>query len=368
MLFLLSKPALAETLTLDKALSMAKSQDPVLKQIEANSNALDERAIAVKQLADPKVKLALQNFPTTDLNYTREGMTQIVAGVSQALPKGRTLNYRSREKLALSNIERANYQDRKSEIALAIRKDWFDLYYWKQSAITINKSEKLLKKVIKATESAYGTGGQNTQDIIAAELELSVLEDKKIDINRQIEVITAKLNKWINPISKHTISKELPKLPDLFTYDEIKNNFKNHPRIQSTEAMINAKKQGIKIAEEQYKSGFNLGLNYGLRNGNLANDDDRPDFITAMVSFDIPIFPKKRQDKILSASKYEAASAEFMQDDILRNLHARLDKQHANLIKLNKRIIHYDANIIKLAEDSFEASLRAYHVGLTDLS
>ena len=87
-----------------------------------------------------------------------------------------------------------------------------------------------------------------------------------------------------------------------------------------------------------------------------------------MLTLDVPLFPKKRQDKQVSASKFEAASATFMRDDVLRNLNTMLDREHANWTRLGERIKHYETDVIKRAEDNFEASLRAYQEDLTDFS
>jgi outer membrane protein TolC len=136
----------------------------------------------------------------------------------------------------------------------------------------------------------------------------------------------------------------------------------------AAEALIKAGKHGVKIAEEQYNPGFNVGLNYGLREGNLPDGDNRPDFVTAKVSFDVPLFTGKRQDRQLSASRYQAASAQYKRDDILRNLKAMLETDYSNWKRYDERARHYEASVLKQAKENFEASLRAYQEDRTDFS
>jgi len=362
-------PAQAKPLSLTEALRLAGDKDPMLEQTLAQSEALDAKSVADGQLADPKVKVAMQNFPVDGFSYTREGMTQVVAGISQAFPRGKTLGYKSKKTEAMSNVERARFEDQERQIKLKVQQIWFDLYYWQQADRTVEENKELLQKVIEATESAYSTGRQNTQDIIGAELELSILEDKSVDINRQIEMAQAALGKWIGQVSaRRKVSEKFPELDKASSYEGIQQTLATHPKMIIANAMIDVGHQDVNIAREQYKPGFNVGLNYGLRNGQLANGDDRPDMVTALVTMDVPLFPKKRQDKTLSARKHQVASATFMRDDTLRTLNETLDREYANWSKLGKRVKHYETSVIKHSEANFEASLRAYQEDLTDFS
>lgn len=369
LLCLFAGPAFAEQLTLDRAVSLAGQDDPALAQIKAKAAALDEKSISDRQLPDPKASLALQSFPVDDFSRTREGMTQIMLGASQAFPRGKTLSYKGRKTKSMADGQRAGLENQKREIERAVRLAWLDLYYWQQAANIIDHSEFLLKKVIEAIETLYATGRQNAQDVIGAELELSVLQDKKIDINRKIENARAELGKWIGrDAARRELPDNFPQMPALMAYKVMESELINHPQIKATEALINAGEHDVKIAQEQYKPGFNVGMNYGLREGNLPNGDDRPDFVTAKVTFDVPLFTGKRQDKKLAASRYEAASAQYKRDDALRNLRARLERDYADWKRYDERAKHYEAHVLKQAKENFEASLQAYQEDLADFS
>jgi len=366
---LFTGPAFAETLTLGEAVALAGQDDPALAQIEAGAQALDEKAIADGQLPDPKASLAFANFPTDNFSRSREGMTQIVVGASQAFPRGRTLAYKSKKTGAMADVQRAQFEEKQRGIESAVRQAWLELYYWQQAAHTVEHSETLLKKVIEATETNYSTGRRNAQDVIGAELELSVLQYKKVDIERQIEIARAALAKWIGQsAARRSLPKKFPALPSLMAYEKIETSLVNHPKTKMSDAMIEAGNHGVRIAQEQYKPGFGVGVNYGLRDGNLPDGDDRPDFLTAKVTFDVPLFTGKRQDKGLAASKYKAASAQYKRDDVLRNLQTMLETEHANWQRFDERAKHYDKTVIKQANENFEASLRAYQEDRTDFS
>jgi len=367
--FLFTTSANAKLLTINEAISLSLGNDPLLAKISSQAKALGEKSVAVGQLPDPKATLGVQSLPLDSLDRSRESMTQLIVGFSQSFPRGKTLSYKEKKTKAEMQGILAKYKNTKLEIAKKVSLLWFDLYYWNQAKLTINHSEKLLKKVIKATESNYGTGRQNAGDVISSELELSVLEDKKIDIDRRIENLQADLSKWIGTVAaSRKLPKNMPKISAIKSYESIKASLANHPKINITDSMVEAEKYGVNLAEQQYKPGFNLGVNYGLRGGKFSNGNSRPDMVTAKLSFDMPLFTAKRQDKSLSSSRYKLKSAEYKRDDALRDLNSMLDKEYSNWNLFGKRAKHYGNIVTKQASENFEAALRSYQEDRYDFS
>lgn len=358
---ILSGSAIAQPLSLDQFIERAIETDPVLSQIASNANSMEAKAVADAQLPDPKAMVAFQNFPVDDFSRTREGMTQIVTGVSQKIPRGRSLRYKSEQTRLKARSLEAEIALREMDVIRSVRKLWFDLYYWERAAKTIARSEDLLQKIIEATELHYGTGAQNAQDVIGAELELSVLQDKKIDVLRRIDTLKAELAKWVGyEFVAQEFEEEFPLLPELKPYAELETQLINHPRVRAVDALIESERQGVKLAEAQYKPGFDVGLTYGFREGDLPNGHDRPDFLTAKLTFDLPLFVDKRQDKQLAASNYKVSAVQYRRDDILRDLQAQLQSHHANWKRYEQRANHYKQSVIRRAEENIEASLEAY--------
>lgn len=357
----LSQGVLAQTVTLEQAVEYALKNDPVLGQINATVATLEAKAVADAQLPDPKATLALQSFPVDDFNRTREGMTQIVTGISQKIPRGRTLKYKSKQTQFKAESVQAETYLRAIRVKREVRRLWLDLYYWHHAETTINRSETLLKKIIEATELHYGTGGRNVQDVIGAELELSVLQDKKIDVQRKVDALKADLAKWSGyELAQGEMDKVFPALPKVKAYEAIEQLLTVHPQIQVVDALIESERQGVNIAKAQYKPGFDIGVNYGFREGELPNGQDRPDFLTAKLTFDLPIFVDKRQDKQLAASNFKVSAAQYQRDDILRDLLAQLQRNYSNWRRFEERAAHYDQSVIQRAKENFEASLEAY--------
>ena len=48
--------------------------------------------------------------------------------------------------------------------------------------------------------------------------------------------------------------------------------------------------EAVELAEQAYKPGWALDLNYGYREGNLPSGEPRSDFVSVAVTVDLPIF------------------------------------------------------------------------------
>ena len=93
----LSAPVAAESLTLEQAVALARSQDPWLRGSYHREQAMQEENVAAGALPDPVLPLGLANLPADCFSFEREPMTQFWVYVSQMLPRGDTRALRRRQ-------------------------------------------------------------------------------------------------------------------------------------------------------------------------------------------------------------------------------------------------------------------------------
>ncbi|RMG29279.1 MAG: hypothetical protein D6721_06560 [Gammaproteobacteria bacterium] len=91
-------------------------------------------------------------------------------------------------------------------------------------------------------------------------------------------------------------------------------------------------------------------------------------FSPPLVSIDLPLFPRDRQDRRLRARLRELEAARLARDDLLRRLEQSLEADLARLRRLGERIRHYDQEVLPETTRNAEASLAAYRSGVTDFA
>jgi outer membrane protein TolC len=365
--FILPVNALA-ALDLDETVRLALVDDPAIKAMQTRASAISDTAVANGQLPDPKLKTGLYNLPVDDFDIDREPTTQFRLGLVQAFPRGDTLQYKQQQTEWMAQAEKAKSEITERKLVRDVRKHFLELYYQVQAEQVVRESRKLFAQLVDITQAHYANGRVSQQDVLRASLELSRLDDRTTRILNEADKGRAALTKWIGDAALLPIDDPFPELPTLPSKAEITTALPEHPLIRTETAKLEASKRKIRIAGEQYKPGWSAGLEYRKRFGDDPDGDSRADMMAAMVTVDLPMFTKNRQDKRLSASVQMAESAQLTRDDRLRELKLMLDTDYANWSRLGERAAIYDGELVRDAAANVQASLKAYQSGITEFT
>ncbi len=351
---------LTNHLSLDAAIKIAIERDPKLLAIQKQADAFREAAVAANALPDPKIKLGLMNVPTDTWAFNQEPMTQKQIGIQQMFPAGDTLEYKSRRELSMASMEDASAANQLAILKRDMRQAWLDLYYWQYAEKITRETRSLLAKFMSVTESNYAAGRQQQQDVIRAELELELIQDKLDDIAAQQAVIKAKLVKMVGQeMATDMIAQTLPSLPELVNFNQHRTQLESHPMLQMQQARVDASQHGVSIAEQSYKPNWMLDVTYGFRE-TAQNGVDRPDFASVMVLFDLPLFGGNLQDRKVSASKFRRLAASEDLELKRRELAREYESKYAEWQQVSARVARYHKTLIPKARENSEAALSAY--------
>lgn len=356
------------SLSLQQAERLAIENDSLTKKFAAESIALQEKGIAASRLPDPKLKLGVMNMPTDTYDLNQEPMTQQVIGIQQMFPPFNMLDYKG-EQLGYKGKSKAYHAENQKRITLrGVRTAWLNVYKQHHSANIINKSELLFEQVVKITKSQYRQGRGNQQIVIRAQLELSLLQDKKINIEAMRGKALADLGKWIGRANiNRPLDLDALSIPELAGESILRRAVENHPTLKAAEEGINAAKSGIDVAKSRYKPAWMMDLTYGKR-GITPAGVDRADFLSLMFMVDLPFFTSKRQDKWLIAGEKEYNVAQYIADERQKNLTSSLEKEYVSWKQLTERLQHYRGSVLPQASQNAEAALKAYKSQVTEFN
>ncbi len=362
----------AQPLSLDEAVNIALgANDPTVTRFEERALALEDRAVSDSQLPDPKLNLGLLNFPTNSFRYTQEPMTRVQVGVKQAFPRGKTLSLTRKRRQAEARAERAKLALQERQIALDTRTAWLELYYWLGARGTVADSRQAVSELIEVAISIFATGRQTSQDVLRAELELSLLDDQVVDVERRIEMVRADLLRLVGQDALRPLPAPregrgagargfvlaMPAPAEI-----LRQRLSLHPSMGVEDARIRAHDHDIDIARQQYKPGWSANVGYGVRGG------DRADFASVGIALDIPLFTGKRQDRRLAAAKRQRQAVRLDRDARLLKLNEMLDRGYADWSRLGERVELYEKAVVLRATNTTEAALGAYRSGVSDFA
>jgi len=398
--------AAQESLSFESAISLAQINDPWLDGNKHRQAAIEAKSIAVNNFSDPRVSVTLANIPTDGFAFDQEGMTQFKIGIAQMLPRGDSLALKQKqlkqESLAMPLVR----QNRKAKVALTVGKLWLDIYNVQQSIKLIKENYSLFEQLTDIVEVSYssGLGKTRQQDVVRAQLELTLLDDKLAQLMQQKSHYDGMLNQWLGRsiiettvnkgngennfiqnvnLASYKLTEQLPNIKvdssalvnNLFyqgdsqspssiqtSSDELfqlTNLLNQHPALMAFDQKIKSSQTGIELAKQSLKPQWGLNASYAARADDQMSNS-RADFLSLAVSFDLPLFTDNKQDKEIASV---IANTEAIKTDkllLLREFIGAFSSSRGRLIRLNQRRELFENKLLPQSHIQAEASLTAY--------
>ena len=355
-------------LTLAEAERLALDSEPGRAAMLARAEALENESVAAGELPDPIVRMGLMNSPIESGGFTTEGMSQVQLGIRQAMPSGDKRAASTRQFESLATAMRQGAEGRNEDVLTAVRRTWLDVYYWERSHAIVDESRPFFDDMVRVTRSLYSVGRRDQQDLLLAELELSRIDDRLLEINRQHMLAIARLSEWIGDAARRPMAEKFPAWTDMPDILILKGALEAHPLVEAANARIEARQAGVDYAEADFKPDWAVDLGYGHRNGSLPTGGPRSDFLSLSVSVGLPFFTKNRQDRKLSSALSERRAAKESKTQLKRQLGSRLDMEYAQWQDLSRRIALYEQRILGQAREHAQATLVAYQSDTGDFA
>jgi outer membrane protein TolC len=111
-----------------------------------------------------------------------------------------------------------------------------------------------------------------------------------------------------------------------------------------------------------------LEAKLGLRGGELPNGTSRSDFATLMLTVDLPLFHKNRQDRVLASARHLKQSSLAAKTKLARALRQELESEYAHWTELSLRIGIYQERIVPQSAELSAAALAAYQADVADFA
>ncbi|MDE1460880.1 TolC family protein [Spartinivicinus poritis] len=353
-------------LLLDQAVKAALTNEPGLVSHQLEANALKEEQVAANTLPDPMVSIGAINVPDDTFDFDQENMTQLRFGVRQQFPRGNTLALQGDGLGIQSANQQVSAALRKLEIKRAVRLAWFSSWGSQQAVQLLKNDRYLFSQLIELSESLYSVGRKTQQDIYQAKLVLSRHDNRIIELKKQQQSSLAMLARWL---PNQTVRRVANKLPHWSAVTRsIDPLLLKHPMVEMSNKQIDLADNKIALAKEAYKPQWGVELGYGLRQGDDATGNDRANFVSAMVTFDLPLFNENKQDKTLAANQIRRESATYQREMLIRKMRSRYLLLQSQITGINDSIALYQHRLIPEANLQAKAALESYQADRIDFA
>jgi len=351
----------AHALDLAEAERIAVERDAMLRQLAAEAQGMRERAVAEGQLMDPKLRLGAVNVPVDSFSLDAEDMTMLEVGVSQEFQGGRTREL-ARKRMEQSAVAaEAVAADRRLVVQREVRRAWTELAYVAQARQLVEGQAEWVEQMRASARARYASGEGRQLDLLQAGLDVAMLREQLLDLDRDEAMRRAQLGRWIgDDRARLANATALPARASLEPLATLEERLLRHPAQQDFERRIAAAETATDLARQRNRPSWMLDVSYGFRDGEMIGGESRPDMLSAMVSFDLPLFRANRQDREVAAARAETRALHEMHDDHQRDMLAMLAEAWSVADRTAALERFYETDLLPLAEQSVQAALLAY--------
>lgn len=348
-------------LTLARVQQLALENQPALMALQAEVRAGHESAVAEGQLPDPRLKLGLQNVPTDSFALNREPMTQTMVTIEQAIPGGDKRALRQRRVEAEVGRAVAELAAQRHIVRRDAALAYVSLVGLQRQLNLVADLQAETARQVEARRIGAIAGQGSQADVLAMRQMLALVQDRDTELRVQIQKARAELARWIGPAAGDAAEDRLPELAPPPLLAVLEERLARHPAHRAPEADVTLAQADLALAREASAPDKSVEVGYGRRAREFG------DMVSIQFAMDLPLFPKDRQQRGVSARQARLQRAQALRENHLRALQAELAALYAEWQGGETRLARYDRELLPDAHCRVQAALASYRAGRGDL-
>jgi outer membrane protein TolC len=362
MLFPVLLLAQEDAVLLDDLLRQALERNPKIKSVGFEAEASSFRIPQEKSLPDPMVGFSLKNMGFPKFTLGQEVMSGVGLSFSQAIPFPGKL--RLKGEIAQKAFERK--KEVRNAIVLGVLKDvktaYFELYALHKSIAILQEQKALLQKALDLTETKYSVGSGVQSDVLKAKVEILRIDEMITPMAEMIKSLQARINLLLDFPADKTLGmpqdQGVENLP--LSLEEIKKAAEeNSPMVKEAVLMVEEGGKMVGLARKELSPNFVVGGGWEFK-GRL------PSMYEVMVGFEIPLYHKTKQSKMLEESLVRLESSKSGLISMKNDVTSMVTEDYLKARSAESLIKLYKDKIIPQASLTVESSLASYQVNRTD--
>ena len=339
----------------------------LLAEAQANNSqisAADHEVRAARQMAPqaatlPDPKFTYQQFsvgsPKPFAGYTNSDFSYIGIGASQELPYPGKLRLRAAVAERDADVQQAEVAVTKTNIAEAVKADYIQLAYLKQTLGILRQNESVLEQLIQNATAHYTVGEGMQQDVLEAQVSRTKIVREITMHHQEMGKLQAHLKGLLNrdQTSPDIVTEDLIETPLKVTDAELLTSVRsNNPQIQVDASAIQKQDATVASAKREAKPDFELGYMY--------QNTDRKYRDYYMLTFNVTFPRKKRVNAGVAEAQEKLLSSRQTLDAHLQEQLAQAQQLYVQASSDEELLKEYREGLLPQSDASYRAALSAY--------
>jgi cobalt-zinc-cadmium efflux system outer membrane protein len=360
----------AGALALEDAVTRAVAANPGLAEMQARAEAMAAIPSQAGSLPDPMLSFSALNFPTDSFERGQEPMTQLLIGIEQSLPFPGERALKERAAEFDSEAAQSNVDESRLRLVHDVRQTWWQIFYLDRALEIVSRNRDLLRQFVEIAQTKYKVGEGLQQEVLLAQVELSRLLDRRIELEGLRRQQAARLNALLDRPTRtpvvlpESVEEELAAiLPEAQLSARAEAA---RPLLEQRRREVEAARTRREVARRDRYPDFSLGAAYGFRRGENADGSSRPDFATLRLGMRLPVYAGRKQDKAVDQRTRELLQKQYALQDEWARVQAEIAAALADYQRADEQVQLYRTGIIPQARQSVASMLAGYQVNKVD--
>ena len=352
------------SLRLEELLSEAVRNSPEILAAQKGYEAARQRPTQESSLPEPMFTLG----------YTSIGNPRPVAGLGVApsanagfmitqeipFPGKRKLRGDIAGKEADADFQQ--YQLVELNIVSRVKQAYYRLYYANTGLDVLQRNRQLLLNLLRITGARYTVGRAAQQDVYKAQTELSILDTRMVQLEREKSARETEINSLLNRPPGSPMGRPAEFQPQEFAapLEELYSYARaNAPMLRREEKMIQRSELAVNLARKEYYPDYAIS-------GGYFNQGGMPAMYQFRMDFKLPAYFWRKQRAGVAEQALDLAQSRRNYEAANQSLYFRIKDDYLMADTSSRLMKIYGQTVVPQATLALRSSLSSYETGSVD--
>jgi cobalt-zinc-cadmium efflux system outer membrane protein len=355
-------PDFAEAIDLPRLQRHTVINNPEIRAAEQRWRAAQARPSQEGSLPDPMINTGYHNESFGRLTQGSSDFAWLRIGAEQEVPFPGKLALKEGVAARAADREGAMYQATVLNVLTRLRLAYDDFFLAEKSREIVARNKALLEKLEQAAQAKYKVGEGLQQDVLRAQVEVSILLGRLTSIEQARQSAAAALNALLNrpPFGPLGVPAPLEKRPFTYTLDELETTARERsPSLKAAEFEVARADSNLTLARRQYYPDFVLRADY-FNKAALV-----PEWEVG-AGIRVPLYFWRKQAFGVQEAAAGAGEARASRQGANQDVLARIKGFYAQAATADRLVDLYGTTVLRQAELSLDSASAGYQVGKVD--
>jgi cobalt-zinc-cadmium efflux system outer membrane protein len=261
-----------------------------------------------------------------------------------------------------AEAEFQDYQAAQLKVLSQLKQAYYRLSYSYAARDVLERNRELLRKLLRITEVRYSVGKAAQQDVFKTQTQLSILEIRLVNLQREHNAREAEISSLLNRAPGSSLGRpfdiqpqELPtSIEELYA-----SASRNAPMLLRDQKMIQRAELAVNMARKEYYPDYTVSAGY-------FNQGGMPAMYQARVDFKLPAYFWRKQRAGLTEQAQSLAESRHTYEATNQSLHFRIKDDYLMATTSSQLMKLYGQTVVPQATLALESSLASYETGAVD--